>query len=462
MAFTRRQFLGGAVALAGGTRLALAQGEPAQGEDFIELRARRTEMGLLEGGAGRTEAWLFSPAPGPTIVRARQGQPLRLRFINMLEAEIWLHFFGVRGPSDLMTINVPPGETQAVDVVFTPPDAGTFWIAPIADQSRLRDMGLSAVLVVEEAEPLPGIADLVLVVDDWKLDDAGAVEGKFGDIEAMVGEGRLGNWFTLNNRFRPRLPLPEASYARLRIVNAANVRTMNLLFKGYDPLLIARDGQPVQPSSLHGKALSLAPGQRADLLVSGEEGDIRLALDLFGDVSEIAYLIAPRAAAPLPSLPDNLALPPNPVPLPDLSGEVLAVPVNLQGGIRGGLSSAIFNGAKRDLRTLLENGKGWAVNGVAGPSPEPLFTAKPGQTVRLDIANATAFPQPMHIHGHAWLVAGGDAVPALQDTAVIPPGETLSLAFKADNPGLWALHSLVAERADGGLIASFAVAAAAD
>ena len=50
-----------------------------------------------------------------------------------------------------------------------------------------------------------------------------------------------------------------------------------------------------------------------------------------------------------------------------------------------------------------------------------------------------------------------DESPPLQDTAVIPPGETLVLAFKADNPGLWALHSLVAERADGGLLTSFLV-----
>ena len=43
-------------------------------------------------------------------------------------------------------------------------------------------------------------------------------------------------------------------------------------------------------------------------------------------------------------------------------------------------------------------------------------------------------------------------------TVVIPAGQTVSLAFTADNPGLWALHSLVAERADGGLIGTFTVA----
>jgi FtsP/CotA-like multicopper oxidase with cupredoxin domain len=455
MTVSRRQFLACAAALAGWPRLARAETLTADG--FIEIRAGRSKLGLLEGGAGGTEAWLLGPGPGPAVIRARQGEELKLRFINDLERELWLHFFGVRGPSELMTINVLPGPDEAVDCVFTPPDAGTFWIAPMADQSRMRDMGISAVLLVAEREPLPAVEDAVLVLDDWKLDDGGAVAGNFGDVEAMVGEGRLGNWFTINNRFRPRIDLTRDGYTRLRLLNAANVRTMNVLFKGFDPLLLSRDGQPVKPSLLHGKPLSLAPGQRADLLVSDAEGDIRLALDLFEDVVEIGYLIAAKSGGTRPALAENIALPPNPLSVPDLSGDVRTVALTLQGGIRGGLSSAVFNGEERDLRTLLENGKGWAVNGVAGPSPQPAFTVKVGETVRLEVANRTAFSQPLHIHGHVWQAAGADEPGPLQDSAVIPAGESLALTFKADNPGLWALHSLVAERADGGLITSFLV-----
>lgn len=456
MQITRRSFLGTTLALA-------ALGVPAHAQDltadgFIELRAQRVMLGLLEGGAGRTEAWLLGNGPGPAIIRARQGQPLKLRFINDLDREIWLHFFGVRGPTELMTINVPPGADRAVDCVFTPPDAGTFWIAPMADQSRLRDMGLQTVLVVEEATPLPGIADLVMVLDDWKLADDGAVEGNFGDVEAMVGEGRLGNWFTINNRFRPRLDMAKDSYTRLRILNAANVRSMFLLFKGQDPLLIARDGQPVPPATLHGKALALAPGERADLLVNASEGDITLALDLFEDVAEIGYLIAPKDSTRPATMAENFALPPNPLdPLP-AADRMRSVRITLEGGIKGGLTKAMLNGEERDLRTLLENGKGWAINGVAGPSADPLFAATKGEAIRLDIENRTAFAQPVHIHGHAWQVIAGESSGPFQDTVVIPAGDTVSLAFIAGNPGLWALHSLVAERADGGLIATFTVA----
>lgn len=452
---TRRQFIGGGLALAALAGPARAQELTADG--FIELRAQKVRLNLLETGTARTEAWLLGPGPGPAIIRARQGEPLKLRFINDLDSEIWLHFFGVRGPTELMTINVPTGADHAVDCVFTPPDAGTFWIAPMSDQSRLRDMGLNAVLVVEEAKPLSGISDLVMVLDDWRLADDGAVAGGFGDVETMVGEGRLGNWFTINNRYRPKLELAKDSYTRLRVLNAANVRTMYLMFKGQNPLLIARDGQPGKPAPLNGKAIDLAPGERADLLVSASDGDIGLALDLFEDVAEIGYLVAPKGAVMPAAIPDNFALPPNPLPALAAPEAMRSVSLTLEGGIKGGLTSAKLNGEERDLRTLLQNGKGWAINGVAGPAAEPLFTAKKGETIRLDIDNKTAFAQPIHIHGHDWQLLGQDEPPPFQDTLVVPSGKTVSVAFTADNPGLWALHSLVAERADGGLIGTFTV-----
>lgn len=459
MYITRRVLLAGAAAALSARGLGLSvQAQALTADGFIEVHARKVMLGLLEAGSGKTEAWLLGPGPGPAVIRATQGHELKLRFINDLDREIWLHFFGVRGPTELMTINVPPGADHAVDCVFTPPDAGTFWIAPMSDQSRLRDMGLGAVLVVEEAKPIAGLTDLVMVLDDWKLDDNGAVEGHFGDVEAMVGEGRLGNWFTINNRFRPKFDLAKDSFTRLRILNAANVRTMYLLFKGQNPLVIARDGQPVKPEILNGKSIALAPGERTDLLVSASQGDIGLALDLFEDVAEIGYLIAPKGSIDPPAIADNFALPPNPLPALSPVDAMRSVTVTLEGGIKGGLVSAKLNGADRDLRTLLQNGKGWAINGVAGPAAEPMFTARKGETIRLDIVNKTAFSQPLHIHGHAWQVLGQDPPGPFQDTVVVAAGQTVSVAFTADNPGLWALHSLVAERADGGLIGTFEVA----
>lgn len=450
----RRTFLG-----ASALWLALPRIAAAEAEGVIEIRARAEALGLLENGTGSTESWLLGAAPGPAVIRVRQGERAVFRFSSELDRDCWLHFFGVRGPAEAMTVNVPAKGGGAVESVFAPPDAGTFWIGPVADISRTRDMGLYAMLIVEEAAPLGELADVPVILDDWKLREDGAQEEGFGDIEAMVGEGRLGNWFTVNNRFRPRLALPAGRYARLRVLNAANVRSMGLLFKGQDPLLVARDGQPVTPSLLDGKALVLAPGQRADLLVSATEGEVGIALDLFEDIVEIAYLV-PEADGPAPLIAENFALPANPLPVPLDTGAARRIALRIDGGLKGKLATARFNGRPTELRELLENGKGWALNGVVGPAAEALFQLTEGETCVLDIDNRTGFAQPLYVHGHVWREVLPAGLGPARDTAVAGVGRNMQLALVAGSPGVWAIQSLLAERSDGGLIGAFVVEAA--
>ena len=144
-----------------------------------------------------------------------------MRIINELDSEIWFHWFGVRGPSDMMTLNIEPGEANAVDCIFTPPDAGTFWFGPLTDASRQRDMGLYGVLIVEEKQAVPALTDIPLIIDDWKISEDGKIDANFGDLQAAVGEGRLGNWFTVNGSYLPRIKLPANRACRLRVLNAA-------------------------------------------------------------------------------------------------------------------------------------------------------------------------------------------------------------------------------------------------
>ena len=133
----------------------------------------------------------------------------------------------------------------------------------------------------------------------------------------------------------------------------------------------------------------------------------------------------------------------------------------IAGGAKGGLKSATFKNEVLDMRALLEQGMAWAINGVAGPGGEVIGKFVKGESIVLDIDNATNFDQPLHIHGHVWqVIEQGGVVQEGQpwrDTIVVPRMQKQKAAFVADNPGIWALQSLVAERADSGLIASFAV-----
>jgi FtsP/CotA-like multicopper oxidase with cupredoxin domain len=453
MLISRRQLLASVPAIVAVTRISAAQ----EGAGVAELRAEPASLPVLENG-GSVEAMSFTKGEEITVLRARQGDEFRVRIVNLTPDEIWFHWFGVRGPSDMMTVNVPPGEAQAVECVFTPSDAGTFWFGPLIDASRQRDMGLYGMLIVQEREPQTGLVDVPVIIDDWLLQD-GAIAGDFGSLESVIAEGRLGNWFTVNGRFRNLLKLPQNAAARLRILNAANIRTMGLQFKGADPLIAALDGQPVPLRHLGQEALRLAPGQRADLILGDAKDLIVLALDLFEDVVEIGYL-DPGNGQDAPLLPENFSLPANPLPQPGDFASAKRIQVKLEGGAKGGLKEARLNGALLDLRSLLEKGIAWAVNGQAGPGGAPLAELAAGETVIFDIENATAFEQPLHIHGHVWHMLDGQgglaADGSWRDTTVIQRGEKQSLVFVAAE-GTWALQSLVAERVDSGLLASFIV-----
>jgi FtsP/CotA-like multicopper oxidase with cupredoxin domain len=452
--FTRRNFLAGALTSVIAPRLVLAQDV-----DGIQvLVAEKAEMQLVASG-DKTGVWRFQKEQPIAVLRAKQGQPFKFRLQNLIGEELSLHWFGVRGPSSAMTVFASPQDVAPVDIEFTPPDAGTFWFGPLTNASKQRDMGLYGMLIVEEVAPLDFI-DVPLIFDDWKVDDAGKMAGGFNALQDAIGEGRMGNWFTLNGAFKSHLKVERKKPLRFRVLNVANVRTMNILFKGADLYIGALDGQPVPLKSLGQEALKLEPGQRADLFLADAKDQIVVALDLFDDVAELGF-IEPTGETLAHELPDNFALPPNPISVLGDLAQAKQVTIIIAGGAKGGLKSAKVGDQELETRALLEKGLAWAFNGIAGPGGPSLFDAMKGETVVLTLDNTTSFPQALHIHGHVWQLVEQDGQ-ALEgqpwrDTAVVPGLSKVKLAFVADNNGLWALQSLVAERVDSGLLGAFTV-----
>ena len=457
MQISRRSFVGAFGLAITGSRMVAAE-ESADG--FHILRAQKYEASLLENAAIKTALWRFSIEEKISVLRARQGEEFKVRIVNALDREIWFHWFGIRGPSEMMTLNIQPGEENAVECIFAPPDAGTFWFGPLTDASRQREMGLYGLLIVEERLLASPIVDIPLIIDDWKIGSDGKIEESFGDLQAAVGSGRLGNWFTVNGAYRPHIKLPADKPCRLRLLNAANVRPMSLQFKGIDPLVLALDGQPISPRHGGEPGLVLEPGQRTDLLLDAGREDVAVALDIFGDIVEVCYLER-EGKSGASMLPDNFALPINPISANLDMEKARTIPVVMAGGAKGGLKSAIFKNETLDMRALLEKGMAWAINGVAGPGGEAIGKFVKGETIIFAIDNATNFDQPLHIHGHVWqVIEQGGALQEGQpwrDTTLVPQMQKQKIAFVADNPGIWALQSLVAERVDSGLIASFMV-----
>jgi FtsP/CotA-like multicopper oxidase with cupredoxin domain len=108
----------------------------------------------------------------------------------------------------------------------------------------------------------------------------------------------------------------------------------------------------------------------------------------------------------------------------------------------------------------------WAIGGSSGLGSPPIFEARKGEVLRLIFDNKTAFEQALHVHSPVWIVektsqpsVQGPALPPdWTDTVTVPAKTQTKVLMVADNPGTWAIQSLMAERCDAGLIGAFTVA----
>ena len=90
-----------------------------------------------------------------------------------------------------------------------------------------------------------------------------------------------------------------------------------------------------------------------------------------------------------------------------------------------------------------------AINGLSWPHTERLGYTQ-GDSVRWRVANFTELDHPMHLHGFYFRVnSRGDGVRdtvysadqrRMAVTEVLPPFQTMSLAWRADRPGNWIYH----------------------
>jgi FtsP/CotA-like multicopper oxidase with cupredoxin domain len=425
---------------------------------FPVLSVEKASASLLQDIRIGSDVLQFRGVGTLPILRAKQGQPWHFRLVNGTDEDFAFQLLGVRGPVDAMNIALP-AKSAGIDVKFTPPDAGTYWLSPMTKISEHRDRGLSAMLIVEEVTET-GLLDVPVILDDWIIADDGKLDETFGDLERAIGAGRMGNWFTVNRAFKPRLAVPRQTPLRLRVLNVANMRTMNVSFRGAGAKLLALDGQPLAQSQALGTSpLQIAPGQRADVLVEGLTELAALVLELGEDAVEIAFLDPVQAPLPKVTRAEPYSLPPNPVVAVGDTPRI--VPIVLEGGEKGGLQRAEVGFETLELRKMLELGLAWAMNGIAGFGGPALFTAKRGETLALEIENRTNFEQVLGVQGHVWrLVELNGEVSTAQtqrDTVVIPVKAKAKLLLLAENPGGWLLQSLHAERADSGLMVSFRV-----
>jgi FtsP/CotA-like multicopper oxidase with cupredoxin domain len=458
----RRALLTGAASLAAASSIPRGA-RAAMPVKELKLVAAPGRSSLVGPKYPATDVWCYSGrVPGPEI-RVRQGEPVRIVVENKLNEETTVHWHGIRLPIGMDGVPgvsqppIKPGESFAYE--FTPPDAGTFWYHPHADGLQQLGRGMAGALIVEESEPVAVDRDVLWMLTDWRLTADAQIASGFGNGMEAAMSGRVGNTVTINGVVSEQEPVRAGERIRLRLVNGALARMMRLRFEGHSPVIVAIDGQPCDPHVPQDDRLVLGPAMRIDVTIDmqGEPGRRYKVFDDFYE--ELSYWLTKLAYDDKPpargrALDEPVRLPPNPLPEPDLANaehHELA----LQGGMMSGTGMRMGRGAS------------WAINGMSMTGDgqagmPPLLTLKRGRSALLTLRNETAWWHPMHLHGHSFRVLSrnGAAVPHREwgDTVLLPPKETIDVAFVADNPGDWMLHCHVADHQMSGLMTILRVA----
>lgn len=440
----------------------------------IKLRAAPGRITLGGDQTPTTDVWAYNTTvPGPAL-RLRQGEPARIIVENRLNEDTTLHCHGIRLPNAMDGVPgitqppIKPGESFTYE--FTPPDAGTFWYHPHADSLRQLGRGLAGALIIEEREPVAVDRDVLWVLTDWRLTSDAQITSGFGNAMDAGMAGRIGNTVTLNGAISTDERVRAGERARLRLVNASLARIMALRFEGHRPLVVAIDGQPCDPHDPEGGRVLLGPAMRVDVVLDmqGEPGHQYRVIDDFYErrsywLTQLAYEQKP----PIRTSPLDAPrpLPANPLPRPDLASAERHE-LRLQGGM---MSGAMMGGGMMGGMGMsgMSHRAVWAINGQSMTGDghagmPPLLTLRRGQSIVLAIVNETAWWHPMHLHGHSFriLKRNGSSVPhnLWGDTVLVPPKQTVEIAFVADNPGDWMLHCHITDHQVSGLMAVIRIA----
>jgi FtsP/CotA-like multicopper oxidase with cupredoxin domain len=383
--------------------------------------------------------------PGP-ILEAKQGVPLQIEFTNRLPEPTVIHWHGLRIPAamdgtEVVQRPVQPGETFTYR--FTPPDAGTFWYHPHANETEQLEKGLYGALIVRAADELALDGEKILVFDDLRVDESGQI-AKFGGLMDRHN-GREGNVRLINGTSEPEFAIAAGQIERWRIVNASSARYVRLSLGGLPFQIIGTDGGFIEAPVTAEEAL-LPPADRVELAVGPfeKEGEVygiedlpfyrgtgKKGVERFGTIR-----IATRMAS-------TARIPPRLREIPPL--------------VTG--TASVTRTVNLGLKLSLRRGFDFVIDGERHHHAEPVNV---GELQVWDVVNTTQIDHPFHLHGFFFQVLEIDgkkpAWRSLEDVINVPPKATVRIAwYPDDRPGMWMYHCHILEHHAAGMMAHFEV-----
>ena len=480
-AISRRGFMTGLAA----TSLSLSLPRPVLADVPSPLLTVSTRILEVNGKAAKVFG-LTGPGGKPGL-EILLGEHFRARLVNDTDVETLVHWHGMTPPTEqdgvpmLSQAPLKPGESYDYDFANT--RAGTYWMH--SHVGLQEQQLLAAPLIVHEtAEPVFDEQEHVVLLHDFTFRfpqeilaelksgggaHAGHAMGDMGNMDhsqmghdqsggmAMMGamlndivyDAYLANDRTLDD---PEVVnVDKGGQVRLRIINAAAASNMWIDLGSLEGELIAVDGNAIYP--LRGSLFPIAIAQRAD---------IRLRLPAEGGAFPVLFRpegVGQRTGIILASAGATIA---------KIAGEGDSVPaLDLTQEMAYRAVAQLPQEPVTRTEMLMLTGGGadylWGLNGKSSMH-ETIFTVRHGERMSIMMHNMTMMAHPMHLHGHYFRVTaiGNRAIDgALRDVVLVPPMQTVTITFDADNPGTWAFHCHHAYHMNSGMMGTLAYTSAA-
>ena len=408
----------------GDTSVADLVADPDRKADVtVDLVARQGKT-KLASGRGIEGYTLNGTTPGPTIT-ATEGELIEVKLRNAsVEEGISLHWHGVDVPNseDGVAGVTQDAVTQGGEKTyrFVADQVGTFWYHSHQVSREQVVGGLLGGLVILPRDGIEQDQDLLGVAHTYR------------GTRTLNGQENV-----------VRVPGEPGERARIRVVNTDN-GSMPVWASGPFRLLAVDGGDINKPTPVEDRRVTVPAGGRVDLEVTvPPSGTVRVQSG-----AATAYVLGPKEAPVVarpvqPTAELNLLSYGSPKPLPfetddpDRSFEYSM-------GRRPGFIDG-------------KPGFWWSINGKLFPDV-PAFMVSEGDVVTFLIENNSGETHPMHLHGHHAVVVARDGEesrgsPVWVDSLDVKDGETVEIAFKADNPGVWMFHCHNLPHAAEGLVA---------
>lgn len=503
------------------------------------------------GGRHGESLTINGQLPGPTL-HFKEGEEVTIHVTNKLKEDTSLHWHGFLLPAKMDGVpgfnnfdGIKPGGTFTYN--FKVRQSGTYWYHSHSGGQEQEGLYGPIVITPKNGEIVKTDRDYVVVLSDFTTEspedilnnlkgDSGYYSyghRTIGDFFHDVGEKGLGatikdrlDWG--NMRMDPTDLADVSGYTflvngksakanwtglfkpdervRLRFINASAMTYFDLRIPGLKMIVVAADGQDVQPVVVD--EIRMAIAETYDVIVTPRDDKaytiFAQSLDRMGYArgtlaprEGMEAAIPPMRARSLLTMADmsmsDMSMDHDDMGGMDMSGMSGMSMDNMHGthkpttpqqkqsqpmGWNSGAPSSLKVLSYADLKSLkvqpdtrketreitVHLGGNmeryiWTLNGKKFADAKPI-ELKCGERVKLTFVNDTMMAHPMHLHGMFVQLVNGQPADRLPNKHIVnvPPGKSYSVMLTADEAGEWAFHCHLLYHMESGMMRKVVVA----